>query len=64
LYALDAEIEFVYVMKGEFDIVLGPERHSLREGDAMTFRGREPHTWQNPSATEEAEVLWVLAPAP
>lgn len=63
LYALDVEVEFVYVMKGRFDIVLGPERHSLNAGDAMTFRGREPHTWMNPSTVDDAEVLWVLAPS-
>jgi len=64
LYALDTEIEFVYVLKGQFDIVLGPTTHSLGFGDAMTFRGREPHTWRNPSTSEPAEVLWVLSPAP
>jgi len=64
LYALDAEVEFVFVLHGEFSIILGPETHRLGEGDAMTFRGREPHTWRNPSKTVPAEVLWVLAPAP
>lgn len=64
LYALDTEIEFVYVLKGQFDIVLGPSTHHLSVGDAMTFRGREPHTWRNPSKTDIAEVLWVLSPAP
>jgi uncharacterized cupin superfamily protein len=64
LYALDTEIEFVYVLKGQFDIVLGPTTHNLNTGDAMTFRGREPHTWRNPSTSELAEVLWVLSPAP
>ena len=64
LYALDTEIEFVYVLKGCFDIVLGPTTHNLNVGDAMTFRGREPHTWRNPSTSEPAEVLWVLSPAP
>ena len=64
LYALDTEIEFVYVLKGQFDIVLGPSTHHLTVGDAMTFRGREPHTWRNPSKTDIAEVLWVLSPAP
>jgi len=64
LYALDTEIEFVYVLKGEFDIVLGPSPHHLTVGDAMTFRGREPHTWRNPATTDTAVVLWVLSPAP
>ena len=64
LYALDAEVEFVFVLKGEFSIILGTDTHSLGAGDAMTFRDREPHTWRNPSKTASAEVLWVLAPAP
>lgn len=64
LYALDTEIEFVFVLVGQFEITLGPEAHRLGAGDAMTFRGREPHTWRNPSASEPAEVLWVLTPAP
>lgn len=64
LYALDTEVEFVYVLKGQFEIVLGPTVHQLNTGDAMTFRGREPHTWRNPSTTDPAEVLWVLSPAP
>jgi transcriptional regulator with XRE-family HTH domain len=64
LYALDTEIEFVYVLRGRFDIILGPEHFELNQGDAMTFRGREPHTWRNPSTAETAEVLWVLSPAP
>jgi hypothetical protein len=29
----------------------------------MTFRGREAHTWNNPT-DQPVEVLWVLAPAP
>lgn len=64
LYALDTEIEFVYVLKGQFEVILGPTVHSLAVGDAITFRGREPHTWRNPSTSEPAEVLWVLSPAP
>ena len=64
LYALDTEIEFVYVLKGQFEVILGPTVQSLNAGDAITFRGREPHTWRNPSASDPAEVLWVLSPAP
>jgi transcriptional regulator with XRE-family HTH domain len=64
LYALDTEIEFLFVLVGQFEVTLGPESHRLGAGDAMTFRGREPHTWRNPSASEPAEVLWVLSPAP
>jgi uncharacterized cupin superfamily protein len=63
LYALNCEVEFVYVLLGQLEVVLGPDRHLLNTGDAMTFRGRDPHTWRNPTG-ELIEVLWVLAPAP
>lgn len=63
LYALNCEVEFVYVLRGQLEMVLGPERHRLNTGDAMTFRGRDPHTWLNPS-DQQVEVLWVMSPAP
>lgn len=63
LYSLNCDVEFVYVLKGQLEIILGPERHLLNTGDAMTFRGRDPHTWKN-SGKEPIEVLWVLSPAP
>jgi len=64
LYALDTEVEFAYVLRGTLDIVIGEETFSLDAGDALTFRGRDPHTWRNASAADECEVLWMLAPAP
>ena len=64
LYVLETEIEFAYVLRGTLIIVIGEETFSLETGDAMTFRGRDPHTWRNASAAEECEVLWMLAPAP
>ncbi len=63
LYSLNCEVEFVYVLRGQLEIVLGPERQLLSAGDAMTFRGRDPHTWLNPT-DQQVEVLWVLSPAP
>ena len=63
LYSLNCEVEFVYVLRGKLEVTLGPEHHLLNQGDAMTFRGRDAHTWRNPSS-EPVEVLWVLSPAP
>lgn len=63
-YALDCDIEFIFVVSGALDLILGDEVFSLATGDAMTMRGREPHTWRNPSAVDGCEVLWMLAPAP
>jgi len=63
LYALNCEVEFVYVLEGQLEVILGPEHHLLNTGDAMTFRGRDAHTWRN-SSTQTIEVLWVMSPAP
>ena len=63
LYSLNCEVEFVYVLQGQLEVILGPEHHLLNTGDAMTFRGRDAHTWRNPSK-EPIEVLWVMSPAP
>lgn len=64
LYVLDADAEFSFVLRGDLELVIGSEVFELGAGDAMTFRGRDPHTWRNASATAECEVLWILAPAP
>ncbi len=63
-YVLDCEVEFVFVVAGSFELLLGDEVHTLGPGDAMTFRGGEPHTWRNVSFTDVCEVVWVLTPAP
>lgn len=64
LYALDCEVEFVYVIRGTLRFTLGEQIEDLDAGDSMTFRGRDPHRWENASSTETCEVLWVMAPAP
>jgi len=63
-YVLETDVEFVYVLRGRFRVELSEETVELGPGDAVTFPGREPHTWSNASASEPAEVLWLLAPAP
>ena len=63
-YVLETDVECVYVLRGRFRVELSEGAVELAAGDAMTFPGREPHTWSNPSAGEPAEVLWVLAPSP
>lgn len=63
-YVLDCDIEFIFVIRGELEILLAGDVFSLGPGDAMTLRGREPHTWRNASETDGCDVLWVLAPAP
>lgn len=64
LYVLDCDTEFAFVLGGSLEIVVGAEVITLNHGDAMTFRGRDPHTWRNASADAPCDVLWILAPAP
>lgn len=63
-YTLDCDVELVYVIRGRLVVVVGETTETLATGDAMTFSGRDPHTWRNGSAEESCEVLWVLSPAP
>jgi transcriptional regulator with XRE-family HTH domain len=61
-YSLPADSEFVHVVSGELELVIEDDTYRLAAGDSLTFAGRDPHTWSNPSDTEPAVVLWVLTP--
>ena len=63
LYTLHAEVEVLHVLRGQVVVVFTGRSEVLRRGDSITFSGREPHTWHNPSTTRTAEVLWVLVPS-
>ena len=52
----------LHVVKGSIRLILTNEEFELHTGDTVTFPGREPHTWINPT-DEAVEVLWVLVPA-
>lgn len=62
LYAVDCEVEVLHVISGRFVLVFANERFDLAAGDTVTFPGREPHSWLNPTA-EETVVTWTLVPA-
>jgi transcriptional regulator with XRE-family HTH domain len=64
LYSLPGEVEFVYVLEGTLELVVGEETHVLEEGDAITYELSKPHTWRNPSADETLRVLWLAVPNP
>ena len=64
LYTINCETEVVYVLKGSIEMVFSDRTQRLSTGDALTFSGGEPHTWNNASASRGAEVIWVLVPAP
>jgi len=62
LYAVDCDVDVLHVIKGRIQLILSNEKYELEAGDTLSFPGREPHTWVNPT-DEEVEVLWVLVPA-
>lgn len=64
LYTINCELEVLYVLKGSIDLVFSDRRQHLTAGDALTFPGGEPHTWENTSPTRSAEMIWILSPAP
>jgi transcriptional regulator with XRE-family HTH domain len=64
LYTLPADVELVYVLRGSLELRVGGETHLLEEGDTLSYSPRDPHTWRNPSETDEAVVLWTALPNP
>jgi transcriptional regulator with XRE-family HTH domain len=64
LYTLPADVERVYILSGSLELRVRDETHLLDEGDTLTYSPRDPHTWRNPSETEETIVLWTALPNP
>jgi transcriptional regulator with XRE-family HTH domain len=64
LYTLPADVELVYVLSGALELRVGDETHELEQGDTLTYSPRDPHTWRNPSESDEAVVLWTSLPNP
>jgi DNA-binding transcriptional MerR regulator/quercetin dioxygenase-like cupin family protein len=53
--------EFLYLLRGELQIVLEEQEYRLKPGDSFYFESAVPHYWKNPSQTE-AWVLWINTP--
>ncbi len=54
--------EFVYVLKGEVDIKVGEEIHSLKKGDSLHFESSIPHHLRNPSPHKTELIVVLYAP--
>lgn len=59
LYSMDCQVEVLHVISGKFRLILPEQSMDLETGDTVTFPGREPHSWVNPSE-EPAVVTWTL----
>ena len=63
LSTINAQVEVLHVLAGTVRLELVDRSIVARAGDAVTFPGREPHTWRVEGG-EPATVLWILVPAP
>jgi len=59
-YAHEGE-EFLYVLRGEFQISIEEKEYRLKAGDSFYFESTVPHRWLNPGRNESL-VLWVNTP--
>lgn len=64
LYTFPADVELVYVLAGALELRVNDDVFLVECGDALTYSPRDPHTWRNPSADEEADVMWFAIPNP
>lgn len=62
-YTLPVECEVCFVLQGTVEVRVEDQVFRLDEGDALTFGGAVPHTWQAAGPGEGARILWILAPA-
>lgn len=53
--------EFLYILKGEFQIALNEQEYRLKQGDSFYFESATPHQWKNPGHSETL-ILWVNTP--
>jgi transcriptional regulator with XRE-family HTH domain len=58
-----ADIEFVFVLRGQVELDLDSGKHVLDERCCITFDGRSHHGWRN-SGSKPAEVISVLVRVP
>ncbi|HEY6800501.1 MAG TPA: helix-turn-helix domain-containing protein [Agromyces sp.] len=63
LYTISCDVEVLHVIAGQLSVRFADRSVALSAGDALTFPGREPHTWRVEGGAP-ATVLWVIVPAP
>ncbi|MET4639484.1 helix-turn-helix domain-containing protein [Mycetocola sp. 2940] len=62
-YTINCDVEVLHVIAGSVMVRFADRTVTVDAGAALTFPGREPHTW-NVTGGAAAIVLWVIVPAP
>ena len=57
----DREDELIYVLEGEFGIMLGDEQFKANAGDEIFFPRHIPHAFQN-VGSKAGRTLWTVVP--
>ena len=57
----DREDELIYVVEGEFGIMLGDKQFSAKAGDEIFFPRHIPHAFQN-IGSKAGKTLWTVVP--
>ena len=50
--------ELVYLLEGALEFVVNGQTYPLEAGDALHFRGDQPHSWRNPDNID-AKAVWM-----
>ena len=51
--------EYCYVVKGAFDVVVGANSYTIKEGDSFYFTSKEQHLFTN-TYSANSQLLWVV----
>lgn len=57
----DREDELIYVLEGEFGILLGEKQFQAKAGDEIFFPKHVPHAFQN-IGSKAGKTLWTVVP--
>ena len=57
----DREDELIYVLEGEFGIMLGDKQFKANAGDEIFFPRHIPHAFQN-TGSKAGKTLWTVVP--
>src|SRR5437762_14118485 len=55
------EDEFLYIVAGEFEVMIGGEAFKATAGDCLNFVRHSPHAYTNTGMTD-AKTLWYISP--
>ena len=63
-HSVNSDEELILLLAGTLIVKVDGVSHTLEPGDAITFDPRLPHIYENPSSSEHAQTVCILAPPP